>query len=124
MRRIGRVGLVAAFVACAIPAAAQQSSELAKLQRAQAANPSSVAANRALGIWYYKANRFAEARVPLDKARSLDPKDGTSALYAVLAAEQMSDPKDLAELVATLIALPNTAAIAELLVNCRLEDMV
>jgi NAD(P)-dependent dehydrogenase (short-subunit alcohol dehydrogenase family) len=41
-----------------------------------------------------------------------------------IAAEQMSDPKDLAELVATLIALPNTAAIAELLVNCRLEDMV
>jgi NAD(P)-dependent dehydrogenase (short-subunit alcohol dehydrogenase family) len=43
---------------------------------------------------------------------------------SVIAAEQMSDPKDLAELVATLIALPNTAAIAELLVNCRLEDMV
>jgi NAD(P)-dependent dehydrogenase (short-subunit alcohol dehydrogenase family) len=43
---------------------------------------------------------------------------------SVIAAEQMSDPSDLAELVATLIALPNTAAIAELLVNCRLEDMV
>ena len=41
-----------------------------------------------------------------------------------IAAESMSDPKDIAELVATLIALPNTAAIAELLVNCRLEDMV
>jgi NAD(P)-dependent dehydrogenase (short-subunit alcohol dehydrogenase family) len=41
-----------------------------------------------------------------------------------IAAEQMSDPADLAELVATLIALPNTASIAELLVNCRLEDMV
>ncbi|MFI5014433.1 MAG: SDR family NAD(P)-dependent oxidoreductase [Hyphomicrobiales bacterium] len=41
-----------------------------------------------------------------------------------IATELMSDPSDLAELVATLIALPNTAAIAELLVNCRLEDMV
>jgi NAD(P)-dependent dehydrogenase (short-subunit alcohol dehydrogenase family) len=41
-----------------------------------------------------------------------------------IAAELMSDPADLAELVATVIALPNTAAIAELLVNCRLEDMV
>jgi len=41
-----------------------------------------------------------------------------------IAAELMSDPKDIAELVATLIALPNTAAVAELLVNCRLEDMV
>jgi NADP-dependent 3-hydroxy acid dehydrogenase YdfG len=41
-----------------------------------------------------------------------------------VAAELMSDPADIAELVATVIALPNTAAIAELLVNCRLEDMV
>jgi hypothetical protein len=41
-----------------------------------------------------------------------------------IAAELMSDPADLAELVATVIALPNTAAIAELLVNCRREDMV
>ena len=28
---------------------------------------------------------------------------------------------DLAELVATIVDLPNTAAIAELLVNCRYE---
>ena len=43
---------------------------------------------------------------------------------AHIAAELMSDPADLAELVATVLALPNTASIAELLVNCRLEDMV
>ncbi len=36
--------------------------------------------------------------------------------------EEMIAPEDLAELVATVIALPNTATIAELLVNCRLED--
>ena len=36
--------------------------------------------------------------------------------------EEMIDPADLAEMVAMVIALPNTAAIAELLVNCRLED--
>ncbi|MCG8357719.1 MAG: SDR family NAD(P)-dependent oxidoreductase [Kiloniellales bacterium] len=35
---------------------------------------------------------------------------------------EMIDPDDLAELAATVIALPNNAAIAELLVNCRLED--
>lgn len=39
-------------------------------------------------------------------------------------AERMTDPADLAALVATVIALPNTATVAELLVNCRLEDMV
>ncbi|MDU9005591.1 SDR family NAD(P)-dependent oxidoreductase [Sedimentitalea todarodis] len=35
---------------------------------------------------------------------------------------EMIDPRDLAELAATAIALPNTAAMAEMLVNCRLED--
>lgn len=37
-------------------------------------------------------------------------------------AEAMIQPADLAELVATVLALPNTASLAELLVNCRLED--
>lgn len=39
-------------------------------------------------------------------------------------AEAMIQPADLAELVATVIALPNNAAIAELPVNCRLEHTV
>jgi NAD(P)-dependent dehydrogenase (short-subunit alcohol dehydrogenase family) len=38
--------------------------------------------------------------------------------------EQMSDPQDLAELVETVLRLPNNAAVAELLVNCRLEPML
>ena len=38
--------------------------------------------------------------------------------------DEMIDPADLAELVATVIALPNTASVAELLVNCRYEAMV
>jgi len=37
--------------------------------------------------------------------------------------QQMIQPADLAELVATALALPNNAVVAELLVNCRLEDM-
>ncbi len=37
---------------------------------------------------------------------------------------EMIDPEDLAEIAAMLISLPNTAAIAEVLVNCRLEDTV
>ena len=35
---------------------------------------------------------------------------------------EMIAPEDLAEIAAMLISLPNTAAIAEVLVNCRLED--
>lgn len=38
--------------------------------------------------------------------------------------DEMIQPETMAELVRTLIELPNTAAIAELLVNCRLEDML
>jgi len=38
--------------------------------------------------------------------------------------EEMIQPADLARLVATVMALPNTATVAELLVNCRLEDML
>jgi NAD(P)-dependent dehydrogenase (short-subunit alcohol dehydrogenase family) len=35
---------------------------------------------------------------------------------------EMIDPNDLAVLAETVIALPNTASMAEMLVNCRLED--
>jgi NAD(P)-dependent dehydrogenase (short-subunit alcohol dehydrogenase family) len=38
--------------------------------------------------------------------------------------EKMSDPRDVAHLIATVLALPNTAVVAELLINCRLEHML
>lgn len=41
-----------------------------------------------------------------------------------IAPQEMIDPADLAELAATVIALPNTASVPELLVNCRFEAMV
>jgi NAD(P)-dependent dehydrogenase (short-subunit alcohol dehydrogenase family) len=48
----------------------------------------------------------------------------TDMIVGHAAAAQASDPADIAELVATLVALPNDAVVAELLVNCRLEDML
>lgn len=39
-----------------------------------------------------------------------------------VAREQMSRPEDLAALIGTLVRLPNNAAVAELLMNCRHED--
>lgn len=45
-----------------------------------------------------------------------------SAYTGKVTPDQMIQPETLAELVQTLIELPNNAAIAELLVNCRLED--
>ncbi len=79
--------------AAVIPASAQQSPDatLAKLERARAASPGSVAALRGLGIAYYKRQRFADARTVLDAARKLDPKDGVVALYAGLSAEALED---------------------------------
>jgi len=40
------------------------------------------------------------------------------------APEDMIQPEDLAELVATVIGMPNNAAVAELLVNWRYEDVL
>ena len=48
--------------------------------------------------------------------------DMTAEVTAVRRGE-MIQPANLAELVATALALPNNAVVAELLVNCRLEDM-
>jgi tetratricopeptide (TPR) repeat protein len=78
----------------ALPASAQQKPNdkiQARLSEKVASNPGSAEANRDLGVWYYKANRFAESRVPLEMARKINPRDGVSALYAGLAAEQMKD---------------------------------
>lgn len=52
---------------------------------------------------------------------SFVPTDMTAGSTA-LPREQMTQPEDLARLVAMVIGLPNTASVAELLVNCRLED--
>ena len=38
--------------------------------------------------------------------------------------ERMTQPADLAQLIETCLLLPDEAVVAELLVNCRLEDML
>jgi NAD(P)-dependent dehydrogenase (short-subunit alcohol dehydrogenase family) len=47
-----------------------------------------------------------------------------TANVTLLPRHEMIPPAALAELVATVLRLPNNAAVAELLVNCRLEDML
>lgn len=91
--RIARpfLALVLVFLAVA-PAAAQGGGDaISRLEAARSRTPQNVAALRGLGIAYYKAKRFADARTALDQARQLDPKDGVSALYTGLAAEQLGD---------------------------------
>ena len=62
-----------------------------RLERQQKSSPTSAAVNRSLGIAYYKANRYPEARSALETATKIDPKDGTPALYLGLSAEELGD---------------------------------
>lgn len=85
----------------------------------------------------YNMSKFAVMALT-HSARRLGWKDGVRATalcpsfvqtamtgnVTKIEASEMIDPDDLAELAAVILALPNTASIAELLVNCRLEDMV
>ncbi len=90
--RLARPFLALMLASLAVaPAAAQGGDAIAKLEAARNRTPQSVAALRGLGIAYYKAKRYADARAVLDQARQLDPKDGVSALYTGLAAEQLGD---------------------------------
>ncbi|WP_319486081.1 SDR family NAD(P)-dependent oxidoreductase [uncultured Cohaesibacter sp.] len=47
-----------------------------------------------------------------------------SAYTSKVTPEEMTQPETIAHLVRTAIELPNNAAMAEMLVNCRLEDML
>ena len=64
---------------------------VARLERSRAARPNDGAVARSLGIAYYKAGRYDDARKQLDAAVKLDPRDGSAALYLGLTAEQQKD---------------------------------
>ena len=80
--------MAAMATACA---SAPPAGRIAQLEQARAANPLSPATLRALGIAYYKAGRYGDARTALAEAARLDPNDGTSALFLGLTAEQQND---------------------------------
>lgn len=93
--RVARLNVVIAVLALLVGSGstlqAQSAEEIAKLEEARQANPDNVAAVRALGVAYYKLERFAEASEVLEHARTLAPKDRISALYAGLSAERVPD---------------------------------
>ncbi len=91
MRYVRPFLLLALLALPAAPLTAQGNTAITKLEAARARNPQNVAALRALGVAYYKANRHQDAFNVLDQARRLDPKDGVSALYAGLSAEALND---------------------------------
>ncbi|MEO8561128.1 MAG: tetratricopeptide repeat protein [bacterium] len=81
--------LVALSFALALSACATTS--LARLEQEHQAAPGSFAVDRSLGIAYYRAGRPADARAALEAAARLDPRDGTTALYLGLSAEELGD---------------------------------
>src|SRR5215211_4405484 len=82
--------ILAGGSACATPISSS-ADNIARLEQSRAAQPKSVAVQRALGVAYFKAGRYAEARTALDEAASMDPRDGVVALYLGLTAEAQND---------------------------------
>ena len=65
--------------------------DITRLERARDRNPRSAAALRALGVAYYRAGRYDDARRTLEQARTLARNDGTVALYLGMSAEHAGD---------------------------------
>jgi TolB-like protein len=90
IRSLVVVGLAALAVGCA--SSGQMNADgVARLERARASRPNDPAVARSLGIAYYKAKRYDDARKQLNQAVRLDPRDGSATLYLGLTAEQQHD---------------------------------
>jgi tetratricopeptide (TPR) repeat protein len=83
--------LVLGLTACATGGGMTTGESVTRLEQQQKSSPTSAAVNRSLGIAYYKAARYPDARAALETATRLDPKDGTTALYLGLSAEELGD---------------------------------
>jgi tetratricopeptide (TPR) repeat protein len=94
--------------ACASGASGRSIARLEEMQRAE---PGSLEVNRSLGIGYYKAGRFDDARAALETASRLAPEDGTTALYLGLTAEELGDVAAAKRAYSTYIAVGRTSRV-------------
>jgi len=84
--------IVAAVIASACATTISGSAEsITRLEQARSANPSSEEAARNLGIAYFKAGRYPDARTALQQAVSMNANDGVAALYLGMTAEAQND---------------------------------
>lgn len=91
-RCVMAVGFTALATACASSGQVRGGADgVARLERSRAARPADPAVARSLGIAYYKAGRYADARPHLETAVRLDRRDGAAALYLGMTAEQQQD---------------------------------
>lgn len=104
--------------ACA-PAISGSADNIARLEQAHRANPKSESSTRSLGIAYFKANRYTEARTLLQQAVAVDPKDGVAALYLGLTAEAQNDLPAARTAYEAYLAIGKTRGVKEQ-INARL----
>ncbi len=83
--------LLCSIAACATTGGLTTTESVSRLEQQRQANPSSAPVSRSLGIAYFKAKRYAEARSALESSLKIDPKDGTTALYLGLTLEELGD---------------------------------
>jgi TolB-like protein len=88
--RLFIVGIIAFTTACATSGQVS-ATDLTRLERSRQTRPNDAGVARRLGIAYYKAGRYPDARTQLTHAVRLDPRDGSAALYLGLTAEQQKD---------------------------------
>lgn len=91
VRTLVAIGVAAVAVGCASSGQMKSADAVTRLERAHASRPNDPSVARSLGIAYYKAGRYPDARKQLEQAVRLDPRDGTAALYLGLTAEQQKD---------------------------------
>jgi tetratricopeptide (TPR) repeat protein len=96
------------LVGCASGASGRS---IARLEEAQRADPGSFEVNRSLGIGYYKTGRYAEAHAALQTAARSEPKDGTTALYLGLAAEELGDLAAAKRAYSTYLSVGRTSRV-------------
>ena len=82
---------LALFASACASSGQMRGDAVARLERARAARPADAGVARSLGIAYYKAGRYDDARRQLDSAVALNPRDGAAALFLGLTAEQQQD---------------------------------
>ncbi len=80
--------LVLSGCATAISGSAE---DISRLEQQRTAEPTSEAAHRSLGIAYFKAGRYDDAKKALSQAATMDPNDGVPALYLGLTDEAQND---------------------------------
>ena len=97
--------------ACATGGARSPAESVARLEKERAANPKSAPAVRALGVAYYEAKRFPDAKTTLQAADVALPNDGVIALYRGLTAEALGDFAGAKDAYTKYLAIGKTAKV-------------